>query len=356
MAVVYLARMSPEGRPESVEGKVRRLFDAAGLGECVEPEDIVAVKVHIGERGNKTHVPARYVRPIVDKVKARGGRPFLTDTNTLYKGMRSDAVDHIALAEEHGFSLEGVGAPFIVADGLLGHNEVEVEIDGELHKEVAVADILADVQAIVAASHLTGHPLTGFGGTLKNLGMGFSSRKGKLAQHSKMPPRVDSEKCKGCGTCIRWCPVGAAEVRRNAAFIVEEKCISCGECLAVCRFGAVSFSWDQGSEVLQRRMVEHAWGAVMGKEGKAGYFLFLTSVTKGCDCFGDPGKPLFPDIGVLASQDPVAIDQAGLDLVEQETGKSLSEWAYPQVDPTVQLEHAERIGMGSRDYELVGVA
>lgn len=350
MALVHFVRVTPGEPPGSVEDKVGRLFDAAGLGELIEAGDLVAVKVHIGEKGNRTHVPARYVRPVVERVRERGGKPFLTDTNTLYRGMRSDAVDHMTLAEEHGFSLREAGAPFVVADGLLGHEEMEVEIEGEFYERVSVAGVLADVQAIMAISHLTGHPLTGFGGTLKNLGMGFSSRKGKLAQHSKMPPRVDPEKCEGCGTCLRWCPVGAIEMRGKVASIDEGRCISCGECLAVCRFGAVTFNWDQGSEVLQKRMVEHAFGAVKGR--KAGYVLFLTSVTKGCDCFNDPGEPLFPDVGILASKDPVALDQAGLDLVEQETGKPLSQWAYPQVDPNVQLEHAERMGMGSRKYEL----
>lgn len=348
--MVYFVRVTPKEPPGSVEDKVGRLFDAAGLGEPIEPGDLVAVKVHVGEKGNRTHVPARYVRPVVEGVRKRGGKPFLTDTNTLYRGMRSDAVDHMALAEEHGFSLREAGAPFMVADGLLGHREIEVEIGGQLYDKVAVAGVLADVQAIMAISHLTGHPLTGFGGTLKNLGMGFSSRKGKLSQHSKMPPRVDREKCKGCGTCARWCPVGAIDMKGKVADIDRERCISCGECLAVCRFGAVVFDWDQGSEVLQRRMVEHAFGAVKGR--KAGYMLFLTSVTKGCDCFNDPGEPLFQDLGILASKDPVALDQAGLDLVEGETGKPLSEWAYPQVDPNVQLEHAEKMGMGSREYEL----
>ncbi|HIE04804.1 MAG TPA: DUF362 domain-containing protein [Candidatus Latescibacteria bacterium] len=350
MAVVHFVRVTSGEPPGSVEDKVGRLFDAAGLGEPVEPGDLVAVKVHIGEKGNKTHVPARYVRPVVERVRKRGGKPFLTDTNTLYRGMRSEAVDHMTLAEEHGFSLREAGAPFVVADGLLGHDEMEVEIGGEFYERVAVAGVLADVQAIMVLSHLTGHPLTGFGGTLKNLGMGFSSRKGKLAQHSRMPPRVDREKCRGCGTCARWCPMEAIKMKGKVAHIEEGKCISCGECLAVCRFGAVTFNWDQGSEVLQRRMVEHAFGAVKGR--KAGYVLFLTSVTKGCDCFDDPGEPLFQDVGILASKDPVALDQAGLDLVEQETGRPLSEWAYPQIDPNIQLEHAEKMGMGSREYEL----
>jgi len=344
------------GEPRSsVEEKIKSLYDAADFSSCIAENDLVAIKLHIGEKGSITHIPPHYLKPIIDKIKANSGKPFLTDTNTLYRGQRTNAVDHLHLAQEHGFTIENVGAPMIITDGLLGRNEIEVEINGEIYPKVSIATEVVMANALIVVSHPTGHPGVGFGATLKNLGMGFSSRKGKLAQHSDMPLRIDESQCTGCQTCIKWCPQNTIVMKGKVAFIIQENCIGCGECLAVCRFNAVTFQWGKSGELLQKRIVEHALGVVRDKQGKVGYMNFIISVTRGCDCFGTPQKPIIPDIGILAGKDPVALDKATLDLIKQRTGRELSELTYPHIDPYIQIRHGEKIGLGQMSYELIEV-
>ena len=351
-ADIYFAPVTGNEKPTSIQKKIQKLFDAAALPSCIAKQDLVAVKLHIGEKGNTTHIPASYVKPVVECIQQGGGKPFLTDTNTLYRGQRANAVDHLHLAHAHGFTIDAVGAPMIISDGLFGTSEKEVEINGEFYTTIAVASEVVMANALIVLTHPTGHPGTGTGATLKNIGMGFSSRKGKLAQHSQMLPKIDADKCTQCGMCVKWCPEDTIEMRDQSAFVIEEGCIGCGECLAVCRFGAVLFDWNVSSEVLQKRIVEHAYGAVKDKAGKVGYMSFLISMTKGCDCFGTNQKPIMPDIGIVAGKDPVAVDQATLDLVQKHTGKTLREQTYPEIDPTAQLMHGERIGLGERAYQL----
>jgi len=351
-ANVYFMRAKSNEPLKDIQNKIRLLFTSAGLESCIEHNDMTAIKIHFGEKGNNTHIPATYVLPLSQLVEKHGGKPFVTDTNVLYKSQRSDAVSHIKLAQGHGFTVNTCGAPVIITDGLRGINEIKVTINGELFKEVSIATEAISANSLFVYTHPTGHINTGFGGTLKNLGMGLASRMGKLRQHSTVKPWVVSENCTRCGQCMKWCPVDAIEWKNEAAHIVEDICIGCGECLTVCRFDAVKFAWKTSGADLQKRIAEHALGAVLDKKEKTGYFSFLMNVTKDCDCFGVKQKPVFEDICILASRDPVAIDQATLDVIHQETGKQLKEFCYPEIDDTVQLAHAEKIGMGTREYQL----
>ncbi len=353
---VFLVRCTMADGIPALQECVEVLLKESGCLDVVETKALVAVKVHFGEAGQKTFVPPALVKPVVDGVKSRGGLPFLTDTNTLYTGRRSNSVLHIELAHEHGFSLESTGAPVIIADGLQGDAEVEVEVNGRYYGRVGIAEGAARADVLVSVTHVTGHPGTGMGGVLKNLGMGLSSRKGKLAQHSRSKPRVDESACTGCGRCIPMCPAEAIGfTAEGRARIDDNVCIGCGECLAVCRFGAVKFSWDQASEDLQRRIVEHAMGVLNTKRGRHAHVVFLINMTKGCDCFGKPMEPLISDVGIAAGRDPVALDAAVLDLARAEDGRMLAEAAWGGVDPRVQVEYADAIGLGSADYELVEV-
>ncbi len=341
--------------PESQAQKTSRLFDAAGFAEDLEDGDITAIKTHFGEEGNRGYVKPPCLKAIVDKVKAAGGRPFLTDTSTLYGGRRQNAVDHIHLALEHGFTAENVGAPLIISDGIIGRNELEIEIKGTHYRKVLLAADIVSARAMVVVSHMTGHLASGIGAAIKNLGMGCSSRKGKMKQHSDIKPTVKESNCTACGTCARWCAVDAIKLGPQAV-IDHAVCTGCGECLTVCHFGAVKFSWGEASRVMQEKMAEHALGAVKDKADRIFYFNYLNHLTKDCDCMATPAEgAILPDVGILASRDPVAIDQASIDMIKKSTGEDLAKKAYADIECEHQLVHGERIGLGSRKYELVTV-
>ncbi len=334
---------------------MKNIYKASGVADIIQKDDFVAIKIHVGEKHNTTHVKPELIREIVTKVKGKGGLPFLAETATLYKGERENAIKHLLHAYKHGFSIEKVGAPFIMVDGLAGNTEHEVQINAEMHDSVKVAREVLVADALIVVSHSTGHPGSGLGGCIKNLGMGLASRMGKMRQHSGIMPEVKPNTCTFCKKCIQWCPVEAIIEREDKAFIIREKCIGCGECLAVCRFGAVSFNWEIESAHLQKSMAEHAYGVIKNKSGKCFYFNVLIDMTEGCDCYSTSQKKCIPDIGILASNDPVAIDMATLDLTEKFNQKSLASIAFPQVDPLIQLYHAEKLGMGSLSYELVEI-
>jgi uncharacterized Fe-S center protein len=331
-----------------------RLYDAAAAEQIINAEDFVAIKIHVGEKNNTTHIKPELVKEVVDKVKTKGGHPFITETSTLYKGERENAVKHILHAHRHGFSIENLGAPFIPADGLAGNTEYEVEINGILHEKVKIAREVAAADAMIIVSHPTGHPMAGIGATLKNLGMGLASRLGKMRQHSSALPLIGDE-CKFCQKCIKWCPQGAIVEKEGKAFIVAEKCIGCGECLAVCHFSAVTFNWDVESGFMQKSMAEHAYGAIVEKREKCFYFNVMIDMTADCDCFSVKQEKVMPDVGILASTDPVAIDVATLDLTAKVQGKTLAEVSHGELDARIQIEHAVKIGMGTEEYELIRV-
>jgi uncharacterized Fe-S center protein len=313
---------------------------------------MVAVKLHVGEKNNNTYVRPELVAAVVDLIKKARGQAFLTDTSTLYKGERENAIKHALHAHAHGFGVDNTGAPFIALDGLSGTEEAEVVVDGELNKTVKIAGQILFADALAVVTHATGHMGTGLGGAIKNVGMGLSSRAGKMRQHSTIMPEVIPDKCENCGKCRRWCPADAIDEREGASYIVKEKCIGCGECLAVCRYGAVKYDFMIKSPIVQKSMAEHAAGVIRNFGEKAVFINVLIDMTTDCDCINRKQKKAAPDLGVLASTDIVAVDQATLDITQSEHGEDISAMSYPRLKPVIQIEHAEKMGMGKREYEL----
>jgi Uncharacterized Fe-S center protein len=351
---------------QSLITKLERLITQARLLNCITPKDLVAIKLHFGERGNLAYVQPQYVRRVVEQVKDKGGRPFLTDANTLYVGSRSNAVDHLETAIENGFDYSVVAAPLVIADGLNGKDYVSVPVNLKHFKEVKIGSAAVHADVLLAITHFKGHEATGFGGTLKNLGMGLGSRSGKQQQHSDLLPTVKPEKCTGCGKCTKWCPADAITID-GKAHILEDVCLGCGECTVTCPQKAISINWKTEQDVIQEKIVEYTAGVIKGKEDKVGFITFVTNVSPLCDCYGWNDAPIVGDIGILASKDPIAIDQAAVDLVNQAKGNPHSELGsgcneydkfrvlFPEINWNVQLEYGEKIGLGSRTYKLIEV-
>jgi uncharacterized Fe-S center protein len=353
---VYFIKASVSDGEKAISKKARKLFKAGGFADCFEENDFTAVKVHVGEGGNNTYTTAPRIKGLVDELLALKTKPFVTDTSTLYVGQRHNAIDHTILAAKHGFSMDGLGIPFISPDGLLGTSERTVEVNGQINKEVFIAYDIARCQSILSVAHFTGHVAAGLGATLKTLGMGCASKKGKMKQHAALKLSI-SDDCTHCCVCFDYCPAGAITLDDVKAHIDQDKCIGCAECLAACKFGAVKCNWGQETEVLQKSIAEHALGALKGKENRAVFFNFLLSMTKDCDCFDAPNmRKIVDDIGIAASTDPVAVDSAALDLVQKKAGCKLAELLEnDKLNPRCQIEHAERIGLGSSSYELIKI-
>ncbi|MCX6578936.1 MAG: DUF362 domain-containing protein [Candidatus Aminicenantes bacterium] len=351
---VYFIKMADNQDDSVIYQKLEQLIKEKDLFSFIQAKDMVAVKTHFGEENTKGYVWPQFFKALGNLLKAKGAQPFLTETSTLYRGKRCNAVEHIQHAYGHGFTFENTGLPIIMADGLLGDEEIEVEIPGKHYQKVAIASLFGRVQAVVMVSHFTGHVLTGFGAALKNMGMGCSSRKGKLIQHSTAQPAIKVKACTGCGECIQWCPANAISMVDDKSRIDSKKCIGCGECLAVCRFDAVVYNWGATYDDVQQKVVEHAMGVAAACKGKIMYINFLNRITKDCDCMQNQYEKIVPDVGVLVSFDPVAIDAASLDLVEQKLGGKLSKAAF-NVPSRGQLDHARKLGFGNPDYELIEV-
>ena len=362
---------------KNILDKLDILLDRADLKGKIREKDLVAIKLHFGEKGNTAYVRPIFLRRVVDRVKQYKGKPFLTDTNTLYTGTRSEAVSHLTTAFENGFTDSVVNAPILIADGLRGNSAMKVRIDKPIFKTVSIAREIYMADALITVTHFKGHELSGFGGALKNLGMGCSSREGKLSQHSNISPQVKKKACKGCEICLSWCPQSAismissgseTENKPSIALIDSTNCIGCGECILACPSSAIQIQWNESIPIFQKKMVEHAYGAVQKKKGKALYLNFLTQISPACDCYGYSDTPIVNDIGILSSEDPVAIDQASVDLVNGEEGNRSSKlsgaWKsgenkfraiYPEVDWNIQLAYAEEIRLGTREYELIKI-
>lgn len=310
MVKVYFLDMQKLGKEKTL-AKLPELFDLAGFGSFIEKGDSVALKIHFGEIGNTAYLKPLWVKPIIEKVKEKGGRPFLTDANTLYQGTRNETISHLKTASEHGYDLVSTGAPVIIADGLTGKDTAHVKIDLKHFKELKIALAIQQAQSLIALTHFKGHDMTGFGGALKNIGMGSGTKAGKLDMHS------DCENCKARTTCQKKQTIEAC--------------------------------WVGSSDLVQEKMVEYAYGVIKERPYKVGFLTFILDVSPNCDCYSFNDPPIVEDIGILASLDPIAIDQASVDLVGGDNFKKL----YPNVDWAIQLKYGEKIGLGSRKYELI---
>ncbi len=364
---VYYADMHAENEDENIQNKLIKLFRSAGFEKLIEKGDLTAIKAHFGEHGNTTFVPPWNLKPIVDEIKKEGGKPFLVDTNTLYNHHRKNAVDHLITANHHGFNFGVVGAPVIIADGITGRNETDVEINQKHFKHVKIAPDFINCHAMIVASHFKGHLLAGFGGAIKNMGMGCASVAGKREQHN-IRPVSDDEKCTGCAICVGVCPSDAIEIVNGKSEMDADKCIGCGDCIAHCPEQAIDLDWETEIPEFTERLTEYAYGVWKKKKNKIGFINFVMNVTPDCDCFGLSEIPIVRDIGILASTDPVALDKACYDLVTKaqgmldsriksshEPGKDKFKDINEGTMGEIQFSYGEKIGMGSQDYELIDI-
>ena len=364
---VYFASMRARDENTSTVAKVKKLFQSAGFSSLITKRDRTAIKLHFGERGNDSYISPVFVRQVVDMVKECGALPFLTDTNTLYLGSRSNAVDHITTAVLHGFDYSVAGAPVIIADGLCGSNIARVTIKGKHFKRVAIAGDIVVADSMIVMTHFKGHIVSGFGGAIKNLAMGCAPPRGKMEQHQARPFMIP-DRCIGCGKCVAACPKEAVRLIKKRSVLDKNRCIGCFECMTVCPEHAIDIDWVTEIPQFIERLVEYACGAVKGKDGKVGYISFLTHITPDCDCVPWSDAAIVPDIGILASKDPVAIDAASFDLVNDQTGFSDSllnkhhkkgqdkfSGIWEETDGYRQIRYAEELGMGSSQYELIRI-
>jgi uncharacterized Fe-S center protein len=347
--------------------RIKRLVGRAGVFEGIRPKDLVALKIHFGEEGTTGFVDPLRVVPIVELLIRSGARPFLADTNTLYVGRRYEGVSHALVAARHGFDPNRLGAPVVVADGIRSGNQREVRIDGRHFETCSIAGDFVDADALVTVNHFKGHMLAGFGGALKNLAMGCATVRGKMQQHCGMGPNLSAKRCTGCGACVARCLYGALALRDGRAAIDREKCTGCGACMHACAFGALNVDWKVNTPMFLERMAEYA-AAALAPHSKSAHITFVSRVSPGCDCEGHTDAAICPDVGVLVSSDPVAIDQAALDLVNQAPplypsalpkglapGDDKFQALHPDVDGTHALAYAEELGIGRREYRLVKV-
>jgi len=350
---VYFTRVSEADTTEAISRKLARLLEESGVLEFIRQGFRVAVKMHFGEEGNTGFVKAEYLRVICDMITHKGARAFIADTNTLYRGRRTNSAEHLQLAHEHGFSREATGADIVVPDDSKEENTIDIPINRKFIKTAKIVRFFSEADAVVGVSHFKGHIMTGFGGALKNLGMGCAARAGKLQQHSDISPVIYEQKCTGCQACAKACPVNAISMQNNKAVISGLKCIGCATCIAVCPSSAIDVPWESGGAAIQDKMIEYASAVMKGKEGKLGFMNFAVKITKECDCLAKDDPRVSPDIGILASSDPVSIDKAGFDLVNQACGRDIFKELHPQRDARKQLTYAQELGLGNMDYELV---
>lgn len=350
--------------------KLELLVAQAGIDTIDFDRKMVAIKIHFGEPGNLAYIKPNFAARIVKMVKAKGAVPFLTDCNTLYSGRRSNAPDHITSAFENGFNPMATDCPVIIADGIKGTDYREIALNTEICKSAKIGSAIADSDVIITMNHFKGHEMTGFGGALKNLGMGCASVGGKLFLHSESSPEIFEENCTGCRVCVKNCAYGAVTVGRDKiAHINYEKCVGCGQCVAVCQYDSARVVWGSTSVVVNRKIAEYSLAVV--KDKPAFHISFIMNVSPNCDCWNFNDYPVVPDIGMAASFDPVALDMACVDLVNKApalpgaricdthknnlTGEDKFKLVHPDTDWKSGLEHGEKIGLGSMNYELIEV-
>ena len=359
---------------EGLPTKLKRLIKAAGIGDIDMDGKFVAVKMHFGELGNLSFLRPNYARAVVDVVKEFGGVPFLTDCNTLYPGSRKNAIEHLYCAWENGFTPMTVGCPIIIGDGLKGTDDIEVPVEGgEYIDKAKIGRAVMDADIFISLSHFKGHETTGFGGAIKNIGMGCGSRAGKKAQHMNGQPEIDHELCRGCRACLRECAndgLSFDESTRKMS-INTQNCVGCGRCIGACNFDAIAFANYAATKDLNCRMAEYTKAVIQNRPNF--HVSLIVDVSPNCDCHAENDAPILPNIGMFASFDPLALDQACVDACLKATPLPNSQLAEamekedfcdhhdhfenttPNSEYKTCLAHAEKMGLGTRDYEIVVV-
>lgn len=350
--------------------KLQKLIRMAGIADIDMEGKFVAIKLHFGELGNLAYLRPNYAKAVADVVKELGGKPFLTDCNTLYPGSRKNALEHLDCAQENGFNETTTGCHVIIADGLRGTDDVVVPVrNGEYCKEAYIGRALMDADIVISLTHFKGHEATGFGGALKNIGMGGGSRAGKMQQHNQGKPHVDADKCRACRRCAKECGSDAISYETGKAVIDQDICKGCGRCIGACAFDAIGNSNGNANSILGCKIAEYTQAIVDGRP--AFHISLITDISPNCDCHGENDAPILPDVGMLASFDPVALDMACVDLCQKtepirnsQLGDNLSDPHFehhhdhfldnnPNVSWKETLEHGEKIGLGTREYELI---
>lgn len=349
--------------------KLDALMKRSGMESIDFKDKLVAIKITFAERGNMAYIRPGYIARVVKRIQELGGKPFLVDCNTLYYGTRSNAVDHLETAMLNGFNRIEVGCNAMIADGLTGLDSTDIPINLKHVKEAKIGSVIAAADVIISVSHFKGHLGTGFGGTLKNVGMGSGSRRGKMEMHAASKPKIREENCVACGKCIQHCPEKAIAYNdRKKAQIDYQKCIGCGQCVASCHYGAATSAYDQESATVGEKMAEYTYAVLKGKPNF--HINILMDISPECDCWAVNDLAIAPNIGMAASFDPVALDRACVDLVNQapsipnsalfdkaeyKSGTDKFDHIHPDVTWRDTLIHAEEIGLGTQQYELVKV-
>ncbi len=353
---VFLKRLKDKEGEASIDKALRILLKKTSILDFIKKDNFTGIKMHLGEKGNEGYIKSGWIESLINSLNQKTRNLFITDANVLYRsGSRWNSVDHLKIAYEHGFDIKNLRIPIIISDGVMGRSYRNMPIGGKHFKEVKIASDYFDIDTLVCLAHVTGHMYTSIAASIKNIGMGCASRAGKLEQHSSATPDVSLSDCIGCGLCLRWCPENAISIKGGKAVIDTNICVGCGECTVICRYDAIKISWSEKVENLQEKMVEYAYGITQLFSGKIVFFNFLINITKDCDCLSEKVKKIVPDIGILASLDPVAIDKVSLDLVIEKGGADKFKMGYPNIDWAPQFKYAQEIGLGSAQYDLIEI-
>jgi len=373
-ANVYFSDFRTKAFGDGLPTKLKKLIKKAGIKNLRMEGKFVAIKLHFGELGNISYLRPNYSRAVADVVKELGGKPFLTDCNTMYPGSRKNALEHLECAWENGFTPLTVGCPILIGDGLKGTDDIEVPVSGGEYVQTAkIGRAIMDADVFISLTHFKGHEMTGFGGAIKNIGMGCGSRAGKIEQHCSGKAAIDEAKCRGCLMCLKECANNGLvfDVQAKKMRVDEEHCIGCGRCLGACNFDAIAFTNFAANELLNRRMAEYTKAVIDGRP--CFHISLVVDVSPNCDCHGENDVPILPNLGMFASFDPLALDQACVDACLKANPMPGSQLfinmakadfvdhqdhfinSTPESEWRTCLDHAEKIGVGTRAYKLIVV-